>query len=301
MSRKHSYIPFLILAALLLGNIRFSAAEEFETWQEEFTGMQFVKISGGCFQMGQTSTETRLLKKAMPYEQDYKKYYTDELPRHEVCVDDFWIGRQEVTQGQWKKVMGSNPAHFNENNKLPMEKVSWFAAQRFMKKINERHEKLYFRLPTEAEWEYAARAGSETPFHTGLTITTDQANFNGIYTFGANLKGEYRKKTVPTGSFKPNDFGLFDLHGNVWEWCSDWYDGDYYRSSTSKNPTGPEDGTMKVMRGGSWFHYAGNIRSATRYKNKPDGEYADTGFRVVRSSKPTAKPAAQRFDFDPDF
>jgi len=221
----------------------------------------------------------------------------------------FWMGRYEVTQEEWLKAMGSNPAHFNENLKNPVDMVSWEDSMAFIKKLNgaskSAGEKKYFlRLPTEAEWEYAARGGTKTMFYSGDEINTDQANFNGDYSFAGSLKGEYRKGPMPVGSFKANPFGLFDMSGNVWEWCNDWYGKDYYKESPKNNPPGPDHGQDRVMRGGSWFRFAGNVRSATRYKHEPTGQYADSGFRLVRVEKSrasSATPSGKTFTFDSDF
>jgi len=271
-----------------------------ETWQEPNTDMKFVRIAKGCFQMGQIPSEKRLLKKEMG-EDNYNKYYSDELPRHEVCVDGFWMGTHEVTQREWEKIMGFNPAHFNSADNFPVDSVSWDDAQSFIRKLNElNNDGNYFRLPTEAEWEYGARANTTTMYNTGDAITGEQANFNGTLTFGLNLHEEYRKSSTPTGSFPPNGFGLYDMHGNVWEWCNDWYDKDYYEVSPKDNPTGAAEGEMRVLRGGSWYRPASHIRSATRYTRKSSGQYADTGFRLVMTSRKLTK-SKDVIDFNPDF
>ncbi|MBU0481966.1 MAG: formylglycine-generating enzyme family protein [Proteobacteria bacterium] len=260
--------------------------------------MKFVWLEGGCFQMGQSPSEKKLLKK-IAGDSDYEKYYADELPRHEVCVDPFWIGIHEVTQREWKKVMGYNPSHFSESDDFPVDMVSWDDAQTFINKLNETNKEGGFRLPTEAEWEFAARGGSDKMYHTGDSISTEQANYNGTFDFGLNTRGEYRKSSVKVGSFPANSYGIHDMHGNVWEWCNDWHDENYYKDSPKSNPAGPEKGAMRVLRGGSWFRFAGHIRSATRYKNKQPGQYADTGFRVVRSfRKLTKDPDTHNFNVD---
>ena len=148
-------------------------------------------------------------------------------------------GVYTVTQEQWQAVMGNNPSHFKGEKNLPVEKVSWDDCQEFIKKLREKDKKPY-RLPTEAEWEYACRAGTTTPFHFGETISTDQANYNGNFTYGNGKKGVYRKKTTPVGSFPANAWGLHDMHGNVWQWCQDWY-GDYPQKDVV-DPQGPEKG-----------------------------------------------------------
>ncbi len=270
-------------------------------WTEPETGMKFVWIEEACFQMGQLPMETRLLKREVG-EGDYEKYYGDELPRHEVCLDGFWMGVHEVKQGEWEKIMGFNPANFSENDDYPVDMVSWEDAKNFIKLLNQKNSTNNFRLPTEAEWEYSARGGTvETMYHTGDTITPEQANFNGSIPFGLNLRQDYRKSPTPAGNFPANPLGLYDMHGNVWEWCNDWYDKKYYAKAPAKNPPGPEDGEMRVLRGGSWFRFAGHIRSATRYMKRPVGQYADTGFRVVKSTQLISKDSGGFISFDPDF
>jgi len=273
-----------------------------KNWTEPTTGMEFVLIESGCFQMGQLPLETRLLKREVG-EFEYKKYYGDELPRHKVCLNEFWMSATEVTQKEWVKIMGFNPAHFNTNENFPVDSVSWEDATNFIGKLNKKNGSTEFRLPTEAEWEFAARGNTEdVMYNTGNSITSKQANFNGSIAFGLNLRDEYRKSPTKVGSFPPNAYGLYDMHGNLWEWCNDWYGEEYYENSPENNPLGPESGDMRVLRGGSWFRYSGHIRSATRYKNKPTGQYADTGFRVVKSEKTLKRQSfPDKFMFNPDF
>src|ERR1700677_3230103 len=163
-------------------------------------GMKFVWIPPGTFTMGSPSKE--------------EKRGEDETQHKVRLTKGFYIGIHTVTQEQWQQVMGNNPSHFKGEKNLPVEKVSWDDCQEFIKKLREKDKKLY-RLPTEAEWEYASRAGTKTPFHFGETISTDQANYNGNFTYGDGKKGAFRKKTTPVGSFPANDFGLFDMHAVV--------------------------------------------------------------------------------------
>ena len=271
------------------------------TWTEPTTGMKFVWIEGECFQMGQLPFETRLLKREVG-EHEYDKYYGDELPRHKVCLNGFWMGATEVTQKEWGKIMGFNPAHFNTDENFPVDTVSWEDANNFITKLNKANKTDEFRLPTEAEWEFGARSNTQdVMYSTGNSITTQQANFNGSIAFGLNLKEEYRKTPVAADGFEPNSLGLYNMHGNVWEWCNDWYGEHYYGDSPIKNPTGPRQGDMRVLRGGSWFRYSGHVRSATRYKNKPTGQYADTSFRVVKAKAQEEEESTDRFIFSPDF
>ena len=222
-----------------------------------------VLVKGGEFMMGDDNSTEK-----------------DEKPAHKVIVSDFYIGKYEVTQKQWTDIMGTNPSNFKGCDNCPVEQVSWNDVQDFIKKLNQKPGKTY-RLPTEAEWEFACRAGTTTPFNTGNNLTTSQANYNGNYPYNSNPKGIYREKTMPVGSFAPNTLGLYDMHGNVWEWCSDWYDGKYYANSPQNNPKGPSTGSHRVIRGGSWYNYAQYCRSAIRNGRTPDSRDADLGFRLA--------------------
>ena len=181
------------------------------------------------------------------------------------------MGKYEVTQAQWKAVMGSNPSRFKGDN-LPVENVSWDDVQAFIRKLNQLTGKRY-RLPTEAEWEYAARGGNKSRGYK--------------YAGGNNIDevawydGNSGERTHPVGKKRPNELGLYDMSGNVWEWCSDWYDEDYYGNSPQNNPQGPASGSSRVFRGGSWLNYAILCRSASRYYSTPDSRYGLIGFRLV--------------------
>lgn len=225
--------------------------------------IQFVEIPAGRFMMGSPSSEVGHLPNQT---------------QHEVILSkSFYMGVTEVTQAQYEAVMGSNPSGLKGPN-LPVEKVSWNDAAEFCDKLTQTQGGK-FRLPTEAEWEYACRAGTTTPFNTGTTISTDQANYHGGITYGSGTKGVERQQYINVGSFSPNRFGLYDMHGNVWEWCDDWL-GDYPQGPVT-DPQAPGSGSDRVRRGGSWFSSPGICRSAMRDGNPPDFRGKDIGFRVV--------------------
>jgi formylglycine-generating enzyme required for sulfatase activity len=201
----------------------------------------------------------------------------DETQHRVTLTKGYWLGTHPVTQAQWQAVMGSNPSQF-KGDTLPVETVCWDDCQAFVKKLSEKTGKR-FRLPTEAEWEYACRAGTTTPFYFGETISTDQANYDGNYTYGKGKKGVYREKTTPVGSFPANAWGLFDIHGNVWEWCQDRYGP--YASSDIIDPQSTDNGTARVLRGGSWYCNPGCCRSACRSSYEPGHRHGYFGCRVL--------------------
>lgn len=226
-------------------------------------GMKFVWIPPGNFVMGSPKDE--------------KERDNNETQHKVTLTKGFYMGVYTVTQEEWQAVMGKNPSHFKGEKNLPVEKVSWEDCQEFIKKLREKDKKPY-RLPTEAEWEYACRAGTTTPFHFGETISTDQANYDGNQTYGNGKKGVYRKKTTPVGSFPANAWGLHDMHGNVWQWCQDWL-GDYPQKDVV-DPQGPDAGQSRVLRGGSWFNSPLFCRSAFRAGYGPGFSGSNDGLRV---------------------
>ncbi|OLP19851.1 hypothetical protein BST81_03360 [Leptolyngbya sp. 'hensonii'] len=213
-----------------------------------------------------------------------------ERPQHPVRVSQFLMGRYPVTQAQWRVVAGYDPinkerlnpapSRFKGDNR-PVEQVSWEEAQEFCQRLSAKTGKAY-RLPSEAQWEYACRAGSTTPFHFGETLSTDLANYNGNYTYNNGASGEYRQQTTDVGRFPANDWGLHDMHGNVWEWCEDDYHSNYQGA--------PDDGSAwieadreqnrRVLRGGSWNSIPRFCRSAVRYYYSREGRFNNIGFRV---------------------
>jgi formylglycine-generating enzyme required for sulfatase activity len=247
----------------------------------------FVRIEGGTFTMGSPSSEVD------------RNYW--EGPQHQVTVSGFYMGKYEVTQAEYETVMGTNPSYFKGSN-LPVENVSWYDAIAYCnrKSVSDGLTPAYtvngenvtwnrnaqggtpgYRLPTEAEWEYACRAGTATPFSTGNIITTEQANYDGSDPYNGNARGAYRERTTASGSFAANQWGLYDMHGNVWEWCWDWY-GDY-SGEAQNNPTGAVSGANRVSRGGSWDFNARYLRSAYRDKVPSGVQNYSLGFRLARS------------------
>jgi formylglycine-generating enzyme len=223
-----------------------------------------VEIPVGTFTMGSPSNEVGR--------------YDNETP-HQVTLSAFNMSKYAVTFEQYDAFCAATSRKKPDDEgwgrgKRPVINVSWHDAIDFAAWVA-------CRLPTEAEWEYACRAGTTTPFHTGSNLTTDQANYDGNRPYGNNPEGKYREKTLPVGSFSPNAWGLYDMHGIVWEWCSDWYGEDYYTESPKKDPHGPLDGSYRVNRGGGWCNFAYDCRSATRNNGSPDYRINDLGFRLV--------------------
>jgi formylglycine-generating enzyme required for sulfatase activity len=223
-------------------------------FSDPFEG-QMVFVQGGSFMMGSNEGS------------DVEK------PVHKVTLSDFYIGKFQVTQAQWKAIMGDNPSAFIGDDHL-VEKVSWNDVQEFIKKLNEKTGQKY-RLPTEAEWEYAALGGQKS---RGFKYAGSD-NLNEVAWYDENSGS----KTHPVGQKKPNELGLYDMSGNVYEWCADWYGSDYYKNSPKNNPTGPVNGSGRVGRGGSWRYGADYCRVSRRYRNAPDIRIVIIGFRLLRT------------------
>ncbi len=234
-----------------------SKQQKVEAASETEDGMVYVK--GGCFDMGDI----------------FDTGASDEKPVHTVCIGDFYLGKTEVTQKQWEDVTGSNPSKFQCAD-CPVERVSWDNAQDFIKKLNEKTGKNY-RLPTEAEWEYAARSGGLKEQWAG---TNDEEKIGEFTWYGYTANG----RTHTVAEKTPNAIGLYDMMGNVWEWCSDWYDKKYYETSPSKNPQGPSEGHNRVIRGGGWSSKNKGLRTTDRNSFLPTSKkFSTTGFRLARS------------------
>ena len=227
---------------------------EFKTFKETVNGVSFemVAVKGGSFMMGSNDGND------------------DEKPVHRVTVSDFYMGKTEVTQALWKAVMGNNPSYYKGDN-LPVEQVSWDDAQEFIKELNRLTKKKY-RLPTEAEWEFAAGGGSTNRTKwAGTDVESSVGNYAWYYS-----NSGYQTHDVATKL--PNSLGLYDMSGNVWEWCNDWY-GDY-SANDQENPIGPSSGSYRVVRGGSWDYVLSDCRVAGRYGIRPVGRNDDLGFRL---------------------
>ncbi len=231
--------------------------------------LEMVEIPGGTFMMGSPSSEANR--------------YKDEAPQHKVTIPAFYMGKYQVTQAHWQEIMWNNPSHFKRNDKLPVEQVNWNETIEFCRKLSKKTGNKY-RLPSEAEWEYACRAGTTTPFAFGETITPEIVNYKGTYPYGEAPKGEYRRKIISVGSLGvANEFGLYDMHGNVWEWCQDTWHDNYIDAPVDSNTREIllSDNTNRILRGGAYDSDANDCRSANRGVNTPDFRSLSVGFRVV--------------------
>jgi formylglycine-generating enzyme required for sulfatase activity len=248
--------------------------------------MKLRLIPAGEFVMGSPETEAG---------------HTDEEHSHRVRITKpFWMGACEVTQKEYRKVTSGNPSWFAsagggkdrvadlDTDRLPVDSVTWDDAVAFCRTLSEFPDEKavgrVYRLPTEAEWEYACRAGPDTVFHFGNSLSSAQANFDCRSPYGQAERGRYLQRTDLVGSHAPNAWGLHDMHGNVWEWCQDSYAADYYRDSPVEDPR-PRDlagpGDLRVLRGGSWYSNGAACRAAFRHKQPPDARSYYVGFRVV--------------------
>ncbi len=247
--------------------------------------MQFSLVPPGEFVMGSPATEKG------------SSVHEPQLEHRVNITRSFYLGVYPVTQGQYELVMNQNPSQFKEDSgqdskRFPVDSVTWEEAVEFCRKLSAFADTVkagrVYRLPTEAEWEYACRAGTTTPFHFGKSVSSTQANFDGYHPYGGAAHGPFLQRPTAVGSYKYNNFGLFDMHGNVQEWCEDWYDKNYYKNSSLEDPPGPKEGTyrdkpVRVLRGGGWDSIAMVCRSGERSFDQPTRRYHDYGFRVVCS------------------
>lgn len=261
--KRQSMILLIILALVLVQTSYAQEAGEKQTVTVNSVSFNVVWCPPGTFIMGSPTNEV---------DRD-----DDETQHRVTLTKGFWMMETEVTQELYEAVMGNNPSYFKEP-KCPVETVSWYSAVEFSEKLTALTGKT-FTLPTEAEWEYAARAGTTTVFYYGDSLDSSMANFDGNYPYGDGAKDVNRERTIDVKSFKPNAWGLYDMHGNVWEWCLDWY-GEY--SGDATDPQGPAVGSGRVFRGGSWAYYGRGCRSASRYGYYPDFGISGLGFRLVR-------------------
>jgi formylglycine-generating enzyme required for sulfatase activity len=260
----HEPLKFIFIFSLFLALSATARADE----TDNGLGMEFVLISAGTFTMGEWDDEASS---------------SDEVPRHEVEITTpFYLGTFEVTQAQWRSVMGSNPSVFRGQDR-PVDNVSWNDAQNFINALNRMENTDRYRLPTEAEWEYSVRAGTDSIFFYG----EDRALMRKYAWYQDNSDEE----THPVGLKDPNPWGLYDVYGNVWEWVNDWYSEDYYSESPRKDPRGPSDANEKSMRGGSHEFTSRVCRSANRFSFSTTSKDSDFGFRVAfTSSQANIKP-----------
>jgi len=241
-------------------------------WTEPITKMEFVLIRKGSFYMGN------------PY---WRSDSSNNEKQHFVTIThDFWLAKMEVTQEQWQKIMGNKELHPEKpsplsciNSQYPIVSISYFDVQKFLQKLTNLSNGNRFRLPTEAEWEYACRAGTSTNFSTGTSISDTLSNFNASIPSDYSAIGKYLGHSTTVGSYPPNLWGLYDMHGNAWEWVSDWYAP--YSSEHTIDPCGPKSSTLKIIRGGSWYFGATNARSYSRRTHEPGLWGFSIGFRVV--------------------
>ena len=227
--------------------------------------MEFVWIEPGVFQMGSPESERIGCD-----------WCDGEGPVHEVEISrGFWLGKYEVTQGEWEAVMGSNPSYFEGNARRPVERVNWYGVHAFIGRLNDASGDSLYRLPSEAEWEYACRAGTQTRWSFG-----DDESRSGDYAWYDGNNSPFGTKAV--GGKLPNRWGLYDMHGNVWEWVQDWYDDDYYNSSPRVDPPGPTSGSNRVLRGGAFGWFAQGVRSAIRFNRSHGPRFSSLGVRLLR-------------------
>jgi len=256
LRRERMKQVILIVSLLLCVDLLY--AQE-ETYRNSI-GMEFVLIPSGDFLMG--------------IDRRFEKGRHDEMPKHGVHLNhSFYMAKYEVTQAQWVKVMGSNPSRFKADNH-PVERVSWEDVQRFIKQLNQKEGDNKYRLPTEAEWEYSARAGTITSYFFG----NDAAQLGQYAWYNDNSE----KTTHPVGQKNPSPWGLYDIYGNVWEWVQDWYDRKYYIVASPHDPKGPPSSHYRVNRGGSWYSNAFFLRSSNRSAYSPDFHKEFLGFRLLR-------------------
>jgi len=257
------------------------------TWREAATGMEFVLVPGDEFEQG-----------CGDWAGDC---FSDAKPPRRVKLRSFWIGKHEVTQGQWRVIMGVNPAQQRPGERFPVERVSWVQAQEFIRRLNQDSGNGKFRLPTEAEWEFACRAGGKPLRYAteGGSLDRAKANYGTEQCCGRD-PGDGFSESSPVGAFAPNALGIYDMTGNLWEWVQDTYDGSAYLSGQTVDPVVDDQGPVRVTRGGSFTSSPGISRCVDRRDTAAETRYFDLGFRLVRMVEgPAKKTAAQGKPSDP--
>lgn len=270
-------INIFAVAFLVLNSCSRTKDSGYSDWVDPVTNMKFAMIPKGEFMMGMNSTNTNRGK-------------LDEIPHRVSMNRHFWIGVTEVTQQQWQKIMTpgeihpDKPSPFRNKKPLyPVVSVSFYDIQKFIEKLNALSDDSTFRLPTEAEWEYACRANTTSAYHFGDTISDQLANYNAKVEYHLSKMGTFVGHPAEVASYPPNKWGLYDMHGNVWEWVSDWYAP--YSDEPISNPVGPPNGDLKIIRGGSWNFGARNARSFSRRTHRPELWGFSIGFRLVREPR----------------
>jgi formylglycine-generating enzyme required for sulfatase activity len=272
--RKKYLVSSLLLASLIAGPAMAEEAKKEikpyipKTMVEPYTGIEFIWVEGGCYEMGCGKWQTDCAD--------------DEKPAHKVCLDGFWMGKFEVTQEQWQKVMENNPSDYPAGPDNPVEMVTWKDTQDFIRKLNKQTENNpAVRLPTEAEWEYGARSRGRNHKYAGGASVKDGLWYHWEWKIGDRMYPG-GVQTQPVGGSKPNALGLYDMSGNVNEWVQDWYGSDYYEDSPTKNPTGPKVGKEKVIRGGHHPRRLNRFRTTSRaYHAQPEWNDFTIGFRLA--------------------
>ncbi len=276
-----------LIGSLLYISIRSIPAQETagdassDPWKKQMTGVSNIRgQQGDSLLSTQLATGLRIEMVYVPggkFKMGCNIGGSDESPVHEVVLDDFYIGKYEVTQHQWRMIMDqdTNKCYFEGCDSCPVERVSWYNVMEFIEKLNEKTQ-MNYRLPTEGEWEYAARGG---PISKGYKYSGSNNDVSVAWKVGISSA-----KTHPIGRKKPNELGIYDMSGNVFEWCADWYSSTWYQVSPDSNPGGPAEGTYRVIRGGSWFYDYAGLRVADRESANPTYRYGYVGFRLCRSA-----------------
>ena len=255
---------FIVVMALVAGVAR-APGDTPARWRERTTGMEFVLVQPQSFEMGTPED--------VPGREPQEVLHRVQLTR------PYYLGQYEVTQGQWRMVMESNPSHFSGCDRCPVESVNYFEVEEFVRRLNARSGP-GFRLPTEAEWELACRAGGSGLFGHSSALGSRDANIDGSYPYGASI-GPSRQRTTAVGQFAPNAWGLFDMAGNAWEWVQDRHCP--YAEGTAVDPVGTCESPYRVIRGGSWKFDGNSARCGLRYTHRPQDRGFSLGFRLART------------------